>query len=211
MKPGEDSRPLLDRIFPPRYDFGRMLQEQAIATVEGVETLEAWLKTGKLNEPKELYDKEKAADRIRHDLERKLMEAFSTPFDRQNIYELSHQMDQILDFALSTALEMRAFDLPADEAITGMAEFLLKGVKLLSEAIRVMVSHPEEVEQMIRGMRVQEVEMEKLYVRSMSMLLKGGDPFVALKKREIYHHLKDAGRSMGGTIDTIHRIIVSIV
>ncbi len=211
MKPGEDSRPLLDRIFPPRYDFGSMLHEQAVATVRGVETLGAWLKDGKLDEPKAVNDMEKAADKIRHDLERKLMEAFSTPFDRQNIYELSHQMDQILDFALSTALEMRAFDLPPDEAIMSMAELLLKGVGLLSDAIGVMVSRPEDVERMIRGMRAQEVEMEKLYVRSMASLLKGGDPFVALKKREIYHHLKDAGRSMGGTIDTIHRIIVSIV
>ncbi len=211
MKPGEDSKPLLDRIFPPRYDFGRMLQDQAAATVHGVETLGAWLKEGKLDEPKALHDGEKAADRIRHDLERKLMEAFSTPFDRQNIYELSHQMDQILDFALSTALEMKAFDLPPDAAIMGMAEILIKGVRLLSEAIKVMVSHPEDVEPMIRGLRVQVVEMEKLYVMSMSSLLKGGDPFVALKKREIYHHLKDAGRSMGGTIDTIHRIIVSVV
>jgi uncharacterized protein Yka (UPF0111/DUF47 family) len=210
MNAEDEKKPLLDRVFPPRYDFSRMLQEQVAVTVAGIATLQAWLKEGTLSEPAKLVETEGQADEIRHDLESKLMEAFSTPFDRENIYAISHEMDLILNFALSTALEMRAFNVYPDQAIKEMADAILNGVRLLAEALRIMMTHPEKADAMIRGMRAQEHEIEKLYVRSMAVLLKGGDAFEALRKREIYHHLKDAGRSLGGTVDTLHRIIVSL-
>jgi uncharacterized protein Yka (UPF0111/DUF47 family) len=210
MNTENEKKPLLDRIFPLRYDFDKMLHDQAVVTAEGIETLEAWLEEAKLSDPKELIEREDDADKIRHDLEHKLMEAFSTPFDRQNIYAISHQMDLILDFALSTALEMRAFGVYPDDAIRRMTGALLRGVRLVADALKIMVGHPERVDAMIRDMRAAEHEIEKVYVQSMSVLLQGRDAFEALKKREIYHHLKDAGRNLGGTVDTLHRIIVSL-
>lgn len=210
MNTEDEKTPLLDRLFPPLYDFNKMLHDQAVATVEGIEILEAWLKEAKLSEPQELIRKEDDADKIRHNLDHKLMEAFSTPYDRQQIYAISLQMDLILNFALSTALEMKAFGVYPDDAIRNMTAALLKGVRLLAEALKVMVAHPERVDDMIREMRIQEYEMEKLYIRSMSVLLQGKDPFEALKKREIYHHLEDAGRNLDRTVDRLHRILVSL-
>jgi uncharacterized protein Yka (UPF0111/DUF47 family) len=210
MSAENEKRSLLDRVFPPRYDFSKMLQEQVAITVEGIAALQTWLNMGTLSEPVRLVETEEKADEIRHDLESKLMEAFSTPFDRQNIYAISHDMDLILNFALSTALEMRAFNVYPDQPIKEMADALLNGVRLLAEALGIMMTHPEKADAMIRGMRAQEHDIEKLYVQSMAVLLKGRDAFDALRKREIYHHLKDAGRSLGGTVDTLHRIIVGL-
>jgi uncharacterized protein Yka (UPF0111/DUF47 family) len=210
MSAENEKRSLLDRVFPPRYDFSKMLQEQVAITVEGIAALQTWLNMGTLSEPVRLVETEEKADEIRHDLESKLMEAFSTPFDRQNIYAISHDMDLILNFALSTALEMRAFNVYPDQPIKEMADALLNGVRLLAEALGIMMTHPAKADAMIRGMRAQEHDIEKLYVQSMAVLLKGRDAFDALRKREIYHHLKDAGRSLGGTVDTLHRIIVGL-
>lgn len=210
MDSEREKKPWLDRVFPPRYDFNRMLQEQAAETVEGVRILKAWLNEPKLSDPTKLVEAEEAGDLIRHDLEGKLMEAFSTPFDRQDMYAISHQMDLILNFALSTALEMKAFEVYPDDAMRSMADALLSGVGLLSDALKVMMTSPEQVDAMIREMRTHEHEIEKLYVQSMAVLLRGGDAFDALKKREIYHHLKDAGRNLGGTVETLHRIIVGL-
>jgi len=36
------------------------------------------------------------------------------------------------------------------------------------------------------------------------------DAIRALKNREIYHHMRDAGRNMAATVDILHRIIVAM-
>jgi hypothetical protein len=33
----------------------------------------------------------------------------------------------------------------------------------------------------------------------------------SLKKREIYHHLRDAGRNLSITVDILHRIVVGVI
>ncbi len=210
MDKGPEDRNLLDRLFPPKYDFTRMLRDQAAATVSAIESLSAWLSEGKMTDPAEVIHKEKAADKVRYDLEAKLSVAFSTPFDRQNIYSFSRQMDLIVDFAMSTALEMKEFGVLPDAAIKGMADSLLNGVRLISRALDLLPAEPGKVEPMIRDMRATVNSIEKVYVISMAGLFKTKDPFEAMTKREIYHHLRDAGRNLGGSIDALHRIIVGL-
>lgn len=207
----EGKKRLIDSIFPPKYEFHQKLMDQAGQTLIGVEALCAWLKKGELNEPAEIIAAEEKADRMRYAMEAQLMDAFSTPFDRQDIYSISRQMDYILNFSMSTALEMRAFEVLPDEAIIAMASALREGTKKLVEAIRIMEKEPEKADQMVRRMRDHERDIETLYIGSMTVVFANKDPIMAMKKREIYHHLKDAGRTFGITIDILHRIIVGII
>ena len=57
-------------------------------------------------------------------------------------------------------------------------------------------------------MRKAEHEIERIYIAAMAALFKRGEASEAMKKREIYHHLKDAGRELGAAVDILHRIIV---
>jgi uncharacterized protein Yka (UPF0111/DUF47 family) len=210
MEVRTENRNLLDRLFPPKYDFPRMLRDQATATVSAIQSLSVWLSEGKMKDPYDLVRNEKEADHIRYDLEAKLTVAFSTPFDRQDIYSFSKQMDLIVDFAMSTALEMKEFGVPPDAAIKGMTEALLEGVGLISQALNLLPSDYGKVEAMIRDMRSSANSIDKIYVASMAGLFKTKDPFEAMMKREIYHHLRDAGRNLGGSIDALHKIIVGL-
>jgi uncharacterized protein Yka (UPF0111/DUF47 family) len=202
---------LADRLFPPRHDFYKMLQDQAEETVIAVNALVDWLKAGDLTEPQELIQIEQHADDIRHDMEHVLVESFSTPFDRQDIYSISRQMDYVINWSLSTALEMKAFKIKTDPAILEMAEALLRGVKLMSGAIRIMQSEPAKAESYVPRMRKAEREIDETYVRALARAFEEEDPRIPLKKREIYHHLRDAGRNLVATVDTLHRIIVGIL
>ena len=147
---------------------------------------------------------------MRHDMERFLLEAFSTPFDRQDIYSISRQMDYILNFCLSTAIEMRAFGVHPDEAALSMAASLLQGTEKVKEAIGIMAKDPAKADAMIREMRRSEREIEVLYVATLTAVFESETPLDAMKKREVYHHLKDAGRKLSITIDILHRIIVEL-
>ena len=144
------------------------------------------------------------------DMERLLQEAFSTPFDRQDIYTISRQMDHILNYTVSTAYEMRAFGVKPDEATMSMARSLLNGSELVARCVQMLKDRPAEAEKFIRRLREYEHDIEKTYVRNMALVFAENDPIMAMKKREIYHHLKDAGRNMSITVDVLHRIIVGL-
>jgi len=204
-KPG-----LLNRIFPSDYDFYGMLSRQADQTSVGVRTLILWLEAGAISDPIELIKEENNGDLLRLDMERLLQEAFSTPFDRQDIYTISRQMDHILNYTVSTAYEMRAFGVKPDEATMSMARSLLNGSELVARCVQMLKDRPAEAEKFIRRLREYEHDIEKTYVRNMALVFAENDPIMAMKKREIYHHLKDAGRNMSITVDVLHRIIVGL-
>ncbi|WP_019176821.1 DUF47 domain-containing protein [Methanomassiliicoccus luminyensis] len=201
---------IIDSIFPPKYDFQGMVRDQADMAKEGVRALVDWLKDGSMSSPDTLISIEQKADDARHLMEEKLMEAFSTPFDRQDIYSLARQIDYILNYSLSTAQEMRAFELPPDGAIMGMAMALQYGTASVAEAVRIVGTETSHVDRMVKEMRRAEREIEAIYIESMSSVFNNDDPILAMKKREVYHHLKDAGRTLSVTIDVLHRIVVGI-
>ncbi len=211
-KKGKDGRRhgILNLIFPSDYDFYGMLSRQADQTALGVKTLIAWLESGASSDPTDLIREEETGDQLRLEMERLLQEAFSTPFDRQDIYTMSRQMDHILNFSVSTAYEMRAFGVRPDEATMSMARSLFNGTELVASGVLLLKEHPEEAEKLIRRLREYEHDIEKTYVRNMALIFTNDDPIMAMKKREIYHHLKDAGRNMSITVDVLHRIIVGL-
>lgn len=206
----EKRRGVLNMVFPTDYDFYGMLSKQADQTAVGVKTLISWLESGAASEPTDLIKEEIKGDELRLEMERLLQEAFSTPFDRQDIYTISRQMDHILNFSMSTAYEMRAFGVKPDVATMSMARSLLDGTELVARCISLLKDRPQEAEKLIRHVREFEHDIEKTYIRNMALVFGENDAIAAMKKREIYHHLKDAGRNMSITVDVLHRIIVGL-
>jgi uncharacterized protein Yka (UPF0111/DUF47 family) len=197
-------------IFPREYDFGAMLADQAERTAEGVQTFVHWLHTTPPEEPVKLESIEDEVDEMRHDMEEKLIGSFSTPFDRQDIYSLSRQMDYILNYAEETAKEMYAFGVHPDTPITAMAEALLRGTRCVTTGVQMMGSDKKGVERMVREARYAIREIEQIYITSMADLLNGADAMAALRKREVYHHLRDAGRALRDTVDILHNAVVGL-
>lgn len=199
-----------DRLFPPKYDFNGMLENQANETVNGIREFVEWLKQGASLPIDKITASELKADQIRHEMEQLLQEAFSTPFDRQDIYSISRQMDQVLNFSYSTAVEMTAFKVAPDPSISKMAQSLLEGVIVLASGVHMMHSAVRDAPDMIRQIRKHTHKIEDTYIESLAMVFQKDDAIMAMKKREIYHHLRDAGRSLNSTVDILHRIIVAL-
>ena len=201
---------ILDRIFPPRYDFEGMLTGQARQTQKGVEVLVTWLEENASEDPEEICRIEAAVDEFRYDMEDKLRDAFSTPFDRQDIYRLSRQMDYILNFSCETAREMHVFGVSPDPSILAMAKALLQGTREVAAGVELMGSDPGSVQRSIREAREAIHALDDSYIAAMTELFRSGEPIDALKRREIYHHLRDAGRALRDTVDILHQALVGI-
>jgi len=201
----EEKKGLLDGLFPPKYDFHAMLVAQAEATAEGVGLLLAALKGKRDHHLSSLVELDHRTDQFRHDMEKKLGEAFSTPFDRQDIYSMSRQLETVMNFARTTLTEMDAFEVEADRCMLDMTEHLMVGTKEVVEAVKGLGAGLANTDLLILRMREEEVSIEETYVLGMKEVFLLPDHMMVLKKREIYHHIKDAGRALSATADILHR------
>lgn len=201
---------ILDKLFPVQYDFEQMLADQADRTLEGVEEFVDWLEHTPDEEPVALQRREDRVDTIRYDLEDKLRDAFFTPFDRQDIYSLSRQMDYILNYAHETSREMYAFSVLPDRPITDMAHALLRGTRHLCIGVKKMNANQKTLLLIIPEARRAMREIDDAYILGMQDLFLTVDIMSAMKKREIYHHLRDAGRALRSTVDLLHKTVVVI-
>jgi uncharacterized protein Yka (UPF0111/DUF47 family) len=200
-----------DRLFPVKYDFYGMISEQANATANGVKTLYNWTRSRAEKEQLLLFQQADAADQIRFDMENKLIEAFVTPFDRQDIYSLSVEMERIFAYARSTLLEMDAFAVLADATIIEMVQQLSLGTDQLTIAIDLLKEDPLKSQSQIGKIRKVQQAIEGSYRAGMIELFNGADLIHAMKYREVYHHIKDAATHLGYTTDVLHKIVVRMI
>ena len=200
----------IDRMFPVKYDFYKMLDEQTKLNGAGVKSLLMWMNSGSESDSKALMELAKHADEVRLDMEQKLVEAFSTPFDRQDIYSISVEMDRVMEYAKSTLISMQAFEVEPNDTVLKMTEKLKEGTDTLSESVTILSDNLRQVEQNILRMRNIHLAIEKLYRDGMAVVFKSSDPIDALRKREIYHHIKDASSNLDHAVDVLHRIVVRL-
>ncbi|WP_421908193.1 DUF47 domain-containing protein [Methanolacinia petrolearia] len=201
---------ILDNIFPPEYDFKGMLEEQAESTQKGGGTFVFWLRDVPLKDPRNIDKIAAEVDDLRHNLEQKMVEAFSTPFDRQDMYTLSRHMDYILNHTKETAREMYSFGVSPDEAIINMAEQIFRGTGLMVDAVRAMNNEESKVEEYIRMARKSMHEIDDTYIESMAKLLHTEDPMNALRKGEIYNHLREIERALRRAVDLLHKAFLGM-
>ena len=207
---GEGSRGIFASLFPREHDFHAMLEAQADRTVAGIRLFANWLETSPQSNPVLLGEIEVEVDHMRHDMEEKLISSFSTPFDRQDIYSISRQMDYILNFSLETAKEMHAFGVQPDPYIHAMTGYLLSGTECIARGVHALDEDKAKVEEEIRHARESYNALEDRYIMGMAVLLKTSDAMQAIRTREIYHHLRDAGRAMRDTLDTLHNAVIDL-
>jgi uncharacterized protein Yka (UPF0111/DUF47 family) len=147
---------------------------------------------------------------VRKNLEKSLVEAFSTPFDRGDIYLLSVSMYKVADYVKSTLLAMQTYAETPDDVIRAMTMKIKEGCDVFSEAMARLKKTPGKAELLIPELRATHVDIEQLYRDGMTAVFNGGDAMHALKKREIYHHIKDASMYLEDSVDVLHRVIVRL-
>ncbi|MFA0815715.1 MAG: DUF47 domain-containing protein [Anaerofustis sp.] len=200
----------LERLFPVKYDFFEMLYRQAQINAQTIDTLYVWLKNGAEADSNHLLAGIERTNEVRKKLESDLVEAFSTPFDRGDIYSISISMYQVIDYAKSTLLSMQSYQVSADDTILFMTENLKSGADIFAESMNALHDDPKQSESKIADIRQSHISIERLYRDGMAGVFLRDDAMDALRKREIYHHIKDASSYLDNCVDILHRIIVRL-
>ena len=177
-------------FLPENPDVLGMLRRQAEITSEGMEALTAWA-AGDAEAAARVRETEHRADVLKRALRVALKEAFITPIGAEDIFVLSERLDAVMNGAKDAVRESEVMALEPDEAVVGMAALLGEGVLHLIEAFKGLEhdgSSPEgqvatdAADKAIAAQR----QVERVYRKSMSALLKNPDLREVMGRREVY-------------------------
>lgn len=209
---GKPKKNWVSNLFPAEHDFFGMLSEQAKLTREGVDLFALWLERGEDRLAIQVLDKCQAADDARHKLEEILVDSFSTPIDRGDLYEVSRQMDQVLDYARDTVREAAALEvLPPQPHYADFGKHLLRAMSAVNDGVESLGRDAAASEKQVPEIRRACQDVKETYFECLHEVALESDVNLALRRREIYHHLKDAAVMLDRTTDILHRIIVKLV
>jgi len=202
---------IFDKIFPKKYNFYSMLFEQSKNTYNGIHALEKWIENKQESDYEDILMYKSQADKIRFQLEGDLTEAFIIPFDRQDLYSISIEINKIMECTKSAGKTIKALNIQEDSIMLEMIQFLSKGALELTAAIAILESNPNESKSKIASIRMSQNSMEEIYITGLCQLFTSNDVIMILKYREIYNNLKEAAMFLGNTVDIYHRICVRML
>ncbi|MBN1960963.1 MAG: DUF47 family protein [Deltaproteobacteria bacterium] len=190
------------------------LARQAELNVIGLEGLVAYMQSPCTEHEEKVNIAEKDADEVRRMLVDELNRTFVTPFDREDIYELSRAVDDVLDYAHSTVHEMNMLAVKPNEHMCKMAQHLLDASREMLLAFQRLEKHPSVANDHAREAKRIENDMEKTYREAIAELFAG--PAEAenivnmMKTREIYRHLSNAADRADEAANVISNIVVKM-
>ncbi len=136
---------------------------------------------------------EQEGDRITHDIVHRLNTTFVTPIDREDIYGLATQMDDIVDYIEETAdfMGLYRIEAPMDQA-QALAEVLVKCCEQLAEALEHLRGFKDLEKYWIEIHRL-ENDGDRLYRDAVASLFANGiDPMVVIRWKDVFTVLERA-------------------
>jgi hypothetical protein len=155
----------------------------------------------------EIQALEKAGDEIDREINRRLEDAFVTPFDREDIHELTVRLDDVLDGIQAIAETFVIYDVtaPTEEARRLAAIIAEQGVELLAalrglDGLKGLEPHLEAVHDL-------EHEADGLSRAAVARLFRdGGDPLEVIKWRDLYTTLEETIDAAEDAAEAIERM-----
>lgn len=172
------------------------IHNQAATTLAGLEALVAYLKDQNPEAAATLMRKEKEADEYRRILIYELNKTFVTPFDREDLFDLSRTIDDVIDYAFSTLEEVELLKVTPTEYMNKIATLLRDAANELLMAVDRLDDYPGVANEHAQRAKAIENRIEVLYREALAELFDGIEDtkhvMKVFKYREVYRHLSNA-------------------
>ncbi len=207
------------KLFPAffrrhRTDFFQNLTEHSRLVYEAYRTLTRFMReTGDRTAlAEEVLRAERAADELRRILIDQLNRTLITPIDREDIFCLSREIDNVLDAAKSTVEEMRIFQVEPVPELVLMAEIMERGALELYEAFQGLQRYPGVAREHAVNAKRTENHMNHIYLETTAKLFNSPDlpAGYIFKMREIFRHLKRSSDLCDETANRLLDVIVKL-
>jgi uncharacterized protein len=202
-----------DVLKPRSNKFTLLLIEQTRLTEKGLDLLTVYMQKRNSKIAKQISQTEKEEDEVRRILIEELMKSFVTPIDREDIFTLSREIDDILDYANTTVDEMEILDVKPTSYMQQMAKMLHDAsVELRMAVERLQDKHHSVASDHTQRAKALENRVEGVYREALGKLFKETKSVKAvvnmLKVREIYRHLSNASDREDGAANVISDILM---
>ena len=151
----------------------------------------SWPEDGGLS--RDILKAEQEGDRITHDIIRRLNTTFVTPLDREDIYGLATQMDDIVDYIEEAAdfMGLYGIEAPMDQAVE-LTEVLVKACEQLYGALQNLRGFNGLEPYWIEIHRL-ENDGDRIYRDAVASLFAGRtDPMFVIRWRDVFLRLERA-------------------
>ncbi|MDA8194561.1 MAG: DUF47 family protein [Thermaerobacter sp.] len=192
--------------------FHDVLAEQAHIAVQMVQLLQSYVdekqKEGRLELAEQASDLEHAGDRVRMMIVDQLQQTFVTPFDREDINDLSQALDDIVDYAENTIKEIAIYQIRVNDILRAMVGILHQGTVALDEAVGLLGPSMRHANEAAVKAKSSENKMEGMYRKAIATLSEEDDIHYLIKIREVYRHLGNAADRMDAAANVLMRIAI---
>lgn len=179
-------------FLPEAPDVIGMLQKQAAITARGMDAFAAWA-AGDTGRAEEVRAAEHECDEVRRHLVDAVSEAFTTPLEPEDLFQLSRDLDKVINGAKNAVRESEAMRVPPDQATAEMAVLLSAGVEHLRTAFDGLedkrnnstASATASADAAVKSQR----DLERVYRQAASDLLAITDIPVVVARREFYRRV----------------------
>ncbi len=158
---------------------------------------------------KKLRECEHAGDEATHAIMRRINTTFVTPFDREDIYQLASELDDVMDFmeaAVDLVVLYQLDELPKE--LAGQVDVLRQAAVLTAAAMPRLRDMKGLQEYWIEVNRL-ENEADKLYRRLLAKLFDGRyDALTVLKLKDVVDELESAADAFEHVANTVETIVV---
>jgi predicted phosphate transport protein (TIGR00153 family) len=155
------------------------------------EMMHNWPESAALS--REILLAEQEGDRITHDIVRRLNTTFVTPIDREDIYALATQMDDIVDFTEEAAdfLGLYKIEAPMEQA-TALTKVLVASCEQLAMGLEKLPSFKDLDKYWIEIHRL-ENDGDRISRDAVASLFSNGiDPMVVIRWKDMFAVLEEA-------------------
>ena len=141
----------------------------------------------------EIKQVEHEADAVIHDLATRLDRTFITPLDREDIYRLAQELDNVVDLIDGTARRAAMFHLRDSKPYAvKLADILHDAVDELEASVRQMKDRPSVAKHTLAIKKFEEAG-DTAYAEAVGALFEGTpDPIDVIKWKEVYDTLEEA-------------------
>jgi len=194
--------------------FIELLVQQASLTEEGMVALVSYFEKPTKRRSDVVDKVEGEADEVRRILIDELNKTFVTPFDREDIHALSRAIDDMLDYAYTTVVEMSILEVEPNEYMRQIGALLAKAAGELHLGVQRLSDHPGVAQN--HAVRVKQIEnqVEHIYRQALADLFHQPSNLEyivqMLKMRETYRHLSNAADRGDDAANVLSDIVVKI-
>ncbi len=149
---------------------------------------------------------EAAGDAARRELSVTLAHTYATPWDRDDIFELSRALDDVVDAAQEAVLGLAVFGGADFAHVQEICRSLREGAGHLRQAV-ALVPAPEAQDPARRAQRCENVT-GNLYRYGLELAVRTRTPEQAARLREVLGSLRDLSRAVGRAAELVVDVAV---